>query len=408
MAESPLPAAFAACPQLGDAALAVVLEPTDNTIQLGCVGNLNATLRFRGRVRTPPARGPATTRSRGPWWAWPSSSRRAPHRDDRRAGVHRGRQHHADPWRRGRQRDPGPGRVPCELPVYARPEPRPRPRPRSGSSSASPESSRSPASRRRGAWRPGPRLLERLIAGWRICGRPQAGLDAGRAVHRDRHRRRQPRPRGDRDGPHARGADCRRRAGAHLRRAGEVRAARTAPHDRHRGRSDLTGAARGRDVSVCAPRRGQAQRAGPRRGTDRLRCRRPARADGRGDPPGAGRRGPRNDGVPQGRRAAGAAQRHRRVGRAPLRRDARSGSRRSSRPSAPRRPSSASRRSSSIRRPARTWSRSPSRAIPCPGRGARFAGAQVLSLPLTHAQRIPAGPGCRPARRPGRGSRCSG
>jgi succinyl-diaminopimelate desuccinylase len=48
-AESPLPAAFAACPQLGEAALAVVLEPTDNTIQLGCVGNLNATLRFRGR-----------------------------------------------------------------------------------------------------------------------------------------------------------------------------------------------------------------------------------------------------------------------------------------------------------------------------------------------------------------------
>jgi len=49
VAESPLPAAFAACPQLREAALAVVLEPTDNTIQAGCVGNLNATLRFRGR-----------------------------------------------------------------------------------------------------------------------------------------------------------------------------------------------------------------------------------------------------------------------------------------------------------------------------------------------------------------------
>ena len=49
VAESPLPAAFAACPQLAEAALAVVLEPTDNTIQAGCVGNLNATLRFRGR-----------------------------------------------------------------------------------------------------------------------------------------------------------------------------------------------------------------------------------------------------------------------------------------------------------------------------------------------------------------------
>jgi succinyl-diaminopimelate desuccinylase len=46
--ESPLPAAFSACPELLRAQLAVVLEPTDNTIQAGCVGNLNATLRFRG------------------------------------------------------------------------------------------------------------------------------------------------------------------------------------------------------------------------------------------------------------------------------------------------------------------------------------------------------------------------
>jgi len=46
--ESPLPAAFAACPELLATQLAVVLEPTDNTIQAGCVGNLNATLRFRG------------------------------------------------------------------------------------------------------------------------------------------------------------------------------------------------------------------------------------------------------------------------------------------------------------------------------------------------------------------------
>ena len=50
VAESPLPAAFAACPGLAEAALAIVLEPTDNTIQSGCVGNLNGTLRFRGRA----------------------------------------------------------------------------------------------------------------------------------------------------------------------------------------------------------------------------------------------------------------------------------------------------------------------------------------------------------------------
>jgi succinyl-diaminopimelate desuccinylase len=46
--ESPLPAVFDACPELREAALAIVLEPTDNTIQAGCLGNLNATLTFRG------------------------------------------------------------------------------------------------------------------------------------------------------------------------------------------------------------------------------------------------------------------------------------------------------------------------------------------------------------------------
>jgi succinyl-diaminopimelate desuccinylase len=46
--ESPLPAVFAACPELREVDLAIVLEPTDNTIQAGCLGNLNATLEFRG------------------------------------------------------------------------------------------------------------------------------------------------------------------------------------------------------------------------------------------------------------------------------------------------------------------------------------------------------------------------
>lgn len=49
VAESPLPALFAACPELHEAELAIVLEPTDNTIQAGCVGNLNASLTFNGR-----------------------------------------------------------------------------------------------------------------------------------------------------------------------------------------------------------------------------------------------------------------------------------------------------------------------------------------------------------------------
>jgi succinyl-diaminopimelate desuccinylase len=44
--ESPLPTFFERAQPHAD--LVVVLEPTDNTIQAGCLGNLNATLRFRG------------------------------------------------------------------------------------------------------------------------------------------------------------------------------------------------------------------------------------------------------------------------------------------------------------------------------------------------------------------------
>ena len=45
---SPLPAFFATG-ALDGAGLVVVLEPTDNEIQLGCVGNVNARLRFEGK-----------------------------------------------------------------------------------------------------------------------------------------------------------------------------------------------------------------------------------------------------------------------------------------------------------------------------------------------------------------------
>jgi succinyl-diaminopimelate desuccinylase len=46
---NPLPALFQRSPLLGEASLAVLLEPTDCTIQAGCVGNLTARLRFHGR-----------------------------------------------------------------------------------------------------------------------------------------------------------------------------------------------------------------------------------------------------------------------------------------------------------------------------------------------------------------------
>ena len=48
--ENPLPAVFAAAPIIDEAALVVCLEPTDNTLQLGCLGNINARVVFRGKA----------------------------------------------------------------------------------------------------------------------------------------------------------------------------------------------------------------------------------------------------------------------------------------------------------------------------------------------------------------------
>jgi succinyl-diaminopimelate desuccinylase len=49
-AESALVPLFARRPELRETALAIVLEPTDNAIELGCLGNLNATVRFEGEA----------------------------------------------------------------------------------------------------------------------------------------------------------------------------------------------------------------------------------------------------------------------------------------------------------------------------------------------------------------------
>jgi succinyl-diaminopimelate desuccinylase len=46
--ESPVPDFLAACPESLEAELVIVLEPTDNELHLGCVGNLSAELTFRG------------------------------------------------------------------------------------------------------------------------------------------------------------------------------------------------------------------------------------------------------------------------------------------------------------------------------------------------------------------------
>ena len=49
-ADNPLPGVFAAAPLVDEAALVICLEPTDNTLQLGCLGNLTARLVFEGRA----------------------------------------------------------------------------------------------------------------------------------------------------------------------------------------------------------------------------------------------------------------------------------------------------------------------------------------------------------------------
>jgi succinyl-diaminopimelate desuccinylase len=48
-AQNPLPAVFDHTGLVDEAQLVICLEPTDNTLQLGCLGNLNASIVFEGR-----------------------------------------------------------------------------------------------------------------------------------------------------------------------------------------------------------------------------------------------------------------------------------------------------------------------------------------------------------------------
>src|SRR6476620_11045443 len=48
-AENPLPGLFERTGIVDEAQLVICLEPTDNTLQLGCLGNLNARVVFEGR-----------------------------------------------------------------------------------------------------------------------------------------------------------------------------------------------------------------------------------------------------------------------------------------------------------------------------------------------------------------------
>ena len=48
--ENPLPRLFEATPVVDESALVICLEPTDNTLQLGCLGNISARIVFSGRA----------------------------------------------------------------------------------------------------------------------------------------------------------------------------------------------------------------------------------------------------------------------------------------------------------------------------------------------------------------------
>ena len=162
--ESPLPAFLGESRDAAHADLAIVLEPTDNEIHVGCVGNLSAQLTFRG----------VSAHSARPW-----TGENAIHR----AAATLAPLAELEPRRRARDpRQLGSG--PC------------RRRPPAGGEAA----------------RGGP--LRRP---------PQAGVDAGCPVRRGRARRRQPRARGDALRPPGGRARRDLRAGPGVRRVAAIR-----------------------------------------------------------------------------------------------------------------------------------------------------------------------------------------
>ena len=116
---SPLPDLFDRSRLVHEAELAILLEPTDNTIQAGCLGNLNARIIFHG----------VSGHSARPWTA-ENAIDKAPRRPPRlRPRSSRGRveiggltftevaQHHPDRRRDREQRHPRPRRGERELSV---------------------------------------------------------------------------------------------------------------------------------------------------------------------------------------------------------------------------------------------------------------------------------------------------
>ena len=168
----------------------ICLEPTDNTLQLGCLGNINARVVFDGRLG---ALGPAVARrerdqarARG---APPASSTLEPLDVDVDGLVFREvvSVTQIDDCGNATNVDPGPRRGDAQLPLRARPHARARPRRACASSSAA--SSRSRQARRAapvairsplvgGSARPGGLDVEPKQAWTNVADFAARGLDA--------------------------------------------------------------------------------------------------------------------------------------------------------------------------------------------------------------------------------------
>ena len=142
--ESALPEIFAATPLFDEVDLVLMMEPTDNTIQPGCLGNLNARVHFRGE----------SAHSARPWQGVnaielaleglrAARGGRAAAGRDPGADLHRGAEPHADRGRDRVERHPRPRLGARELPLRAESQSRggrgapPEPRRRLAASSRS-------------------------------------------------------------------------------------------------------------------------------------------------------------------------------------------------------------------------------------------------------------------------------
>ena len=309
MAESALTPLLAREP-LG-AELVVMMEPTDNAIHAGCLGNINATWTFTGRAG----------HSARPWDG-DNAIHKAAHGIAALA-AHEPEEHDFGGLKfyevgvgdddRGRDRRPtssptaptaqlnyryAPGRSPEEAEA--------RLLELTGGHGEIEVTSNSPSG-------PGAaRQPARRAAAGRPADRAQAGVDAGGGVRAGRPGRDQLRPRASR-----------RRRTAATSRCGSTPSCAPTACWRRSPREALPDARRAAHVPVRAAHRGQAAPRGRRRGLRRLRDGRAARGDAGLHPRGARGRDRAALELPLGRRPARAARGDRRLGGAALRRRAR-------------------------------------------------------------------------------------